>query len=89
MIMAGKVAYMAQFRYPQKSKPAILIMCDKPCIVATGIHSYKLFMVGNAIVVGPSHDFRNEMFAPKNRIGGNSVNIYGSIIFAMLPNFGI
>ncbi len=46
-------------------------------------------MVGNAIAIGPCHDFRNQMFAPKNRIGGNSVNIYGSIIFAMLPNFGI
>ncbi len=75
MIMAGKVACAAQFRYPQKLKPAILIMCDKPGIVATGIHSYKSFLVGSAIFFGPSHDFRNQMFAPKNRIGSNSVYI--------------
>ena len=87
--MAGKAACAAQFRYPQKLKPAILIMCDKPGIVATSIHSYKSFLVGNDIFIGPCHDFSYQIFTPKNRIGGNSVNIYCGIIFAMLPNFGI
>jgi hypothetical protein len=64
-------------------------MCDKPGIVATSIHSYKSFMVGSAIVIGPCHDFGNKMFAPKNRTCGNSVNIYCSIILALFPNFGI